>query len=248
MTSIVELSHDISSTGSGTTVPSSAFAASAKLPPAPRANPVGRPPKSATQASEKKSEEDQQLQRKMELSVKIEQYLKSPKLRFYFQDNPIKPPPEHASLEAFQACYDLIKKVIAMESKRILVDSLFETVISSGSDFSDQFLGTNTSGFADFCLHPDVKDQMFQPELEEISIEISDWMVPDPKIRLLFKILRAYQDFKKIKEISESRDKYDQSVNPENSEKQEREDSPDRSSSSSSSYGNRANNSRRGRR
>lgn len=243
---MIEMSHEINASsvgGGGTSIPANSY-----LPPTP---PQKRAPPPASKRAEQQAKklveesmEELEKREKTDLRIKIEQYLTSPILRVYFEDSPIRPPAEHAPIDAWRACYGLIKKVITMESKRYVCDNMFETAVELAQDGAQNFLGMdcylpNGKSFADFCLDPEVKNQMFQPELEEISIELSDWLVPDPKVRLLFKLFRAWKNFQKIKEIHQSKEAYDLGNFSEKEEKEEEELPPKQkhgtSSSSSSS-------------
>lgn len=203
--SIVEMSHAISSTSQG--INPASYLGGAKSPKATHLSPKDAPKytKKIQQETEKKNremEEEIQLRKKSEYASKIEQYLSSPKLAGYFQGANIKVPHESHSLEAFEGTYNLIKKMITMESKRFVVDNFFETVVTMGEEAAVNLLGReDIKGFSEFCLHPQVKDQLFQPELEEISIEISDALVPNPYTRLGIKLFRAWKDFKMMQEL-----------------------------------------------
>lgn len=204
MSSLVDDSHAISSTSfsSSLSVPNDVWkdpnpGKEGKTKTEPRPSPPPSTKKSAAETDKYIKEREQNLKR--DLIIKIESYLKSPIFQKmgYFEDVHIKSPKDTDSLETVQQAYDLVQSVVRMGSKRVMTMTAFETILGAGEAMGKQF-NLNTDGFANFCIS---ETPFFQPELEEISIELSNSFLPDPKVRLCIKIIKMWGEFKTAKEI-----------------------------------------------
>lgn len=208
MSSLVDDSHAISSTSfsSNLSVPNDVWkdpnpGKEGKLRAEKQSEPrLSTPKKSAAETDKILKEREQNLKR--DLIIKIDSYLNSPIFQKmgYFEDVHIKSPKDTDSLDSIQQSYDLVQSVVRLGSKRVMTMTAFETILGAGETMGKQFFQMNTDGFADFCTHPANKD-FFQPELEEISIELSNTFLPDPKVRLMIKILKMWGEFKTAREM-----------------------------------------------
>jgi hypothetical protein len=204
MSSLADMSHDISSSSSSSSIPSSMYMSktpkeSAHSSPAP---PRVKQPPQVSKPELKALEDEIRAKRKQSIMVTCEQRAKSQYLKKYWEENPVPIPKPSDSLEAWEACDILQRKVMTMETKRILVDDFLETGLGIGLGVAGGFgwVDPEDQDFANFILQPEIKNKYLQPEMEEIAIDLSDSLVPRPEIRLCVKLFKAWKEFKMIKQ------------------------------------------------
>lgn len=137
----------------------------------------------------KKTENDERI----ELYRKIRSYLKSKHLKKHLPDD-VEPPKENASLESLKSTYAYLTSHLKESSKRIIVDQLFDQMLTYSEVGCVQFLKQHEKiGMAKFLSEQ--KEELFMPELEEIMIELSDSWVPSAQTRLMMKLMKAMSEF-----------------------------------------------------
>lgn len=120
---------------------------------------------------------------------KIKAYLKNDKLRKHLGEC-TEPPKKGDSLEALKAQYQEMTSALKESSKRLLVMNSFDNVLRFAEIGAVQYLHqTEKLGLAAFMIEK--KEELFQPELEELIIELSDDWVPSAKVRLGLKIMQV---------------------------------------------------------
>lgn len=184
---ITELRHSISGDSSSS---SSSSSSSAKSRPATvQTTPVKVKsiPAAATAAAKKEAQKIESVDRRADLFVKINNYLTSDRLAPYIAPG-IRAPAESASLEHMEAIYKQITDSIRSSYKRAMVDMMFEEGIDGIESMCVNFL--QMDGMSGIALAIKSDKEMFQPELEEIAIELDSSYVPGPKTRLLWKMAR----------------------------------------------------------
>lgn len=134
----------------------------------------------------KKVEKNLEQKEGAELYRKIVGYLKNPHLNKHLQD--FEPPRETASLDALRKQYAAMQSTFKESAKRVIVMEGFANLLNFAEMGAVAFLDRHEKvGCAKALLqHPEV----FQPELEEIIVELSDDWIPDAKIRLALKALQ----------------------------------------------------------
>lgn len=152
------------------------------------------PPQPLSQKEINERREKDLEDRKKELIFKSEMYLKSPVFKHlgYFENCNFKIPKITDSYETVQSLYDSIEGIVMMGSKRLMTRSIFTMFLDVGETTGSRFLHLPTAGFSAFCM---ANLDKFEPELEQISIELSNKIMPDPKLRLLIKTYEMWKEF-----------------------------------------------------
>jgi hypothetical protein len=160
---------------------------SKKLPPPPSAPP--KPDHKAQERVEKKLEKNQEEKERTELYRKILDYKKNPRLsKFIPEDTPT--PKLSDSVESLRALHASITSGFKGSAKRLLVNNMFDQILNAAEMGCVQFLLQQEKiGMAQALISN--KEQLFQPELEEVIIELSDDWVPSAQTRLAFKMAQA---------------------------------------------------------
>jgi len=173
---LTNISHAIND--SGTSVKSQPL-----LPPPP---PKVTPAKKKEEAKqEEKIEQRSKEQERVELYSKITHRFHSKYIAKFIPDD-IKPPKATDSLESLQALDRTLVGFMHRASKEIMVERMFEGFLNAGEMGLVAFLKMDHArGLAAKILED---KEAFQPELEEIAIELSDSYIPSAKMRLLMKV------------------------------------------------------------
>jgi hypothetical protein len=186
MASLVEKSHAINDSG-----PKSQL----QIPPPQPAPPKITAAKKKEEAKqEEKVEAKSKEEQRAELYSKITHRFHSKYIAKFIPDD-IKPPKATDSLESLQALDKTLVGFIHRASKEIMVERMFEGFLNAGEMGMVQFLHwDHARGLSDELLR---NKEAFQPELEEIAIELADSWVPNAKTRLFIKVLNAATEFLK---------------------------------------------------
>ena len=136
-------------------------------------------------------------ERKTSLILKISSYLTSPiyqKLG-YFRDVKVQIPSERDSLVHVEQIYEQLRSLLHIENKRMITHNLYEGLCTAGCTAGKNLLGLEgMDDFAALLLRPDVMEEVFQPELEEIAIEMSNGWIPNPYVRVALKAFNLYRE------------------------------------------------------
>lgn len=145
--------------------------------------------------------------KKKELIFKIDMYLRSPIFRKMgcFMDGQIKSPKESDSLESIEQVYQMVTGIVKMGSKRMMSRHMFQMFLEGGEQFGKRLLHLPCEGFSEFCLCPENID-FFQPELEEIAIEMSNALMPRPEMRILVKLFHMWKEFQIEQKLNETKE------------------------------------------
>jgi len=186
MTDIVGLSQSICSESSSY---------SEQAPPKQTRFNKGTSPKDAKSSKEKEVPLDLDRITKIRLHRIINDYLNSqylgPKLGH------ITAPHESASLDVLNQTIASIKTTIAGETKRLLVNSMFTKGVQGAEEFFVQFLKVESLEGVSGVIADDMEN--FQPELEEIAIEMGDDWIPSAKMRLFWKVIDFGMEYSKAR-------------------------------------------------
>lgn len=208
---LADMSHSIASTAGSATAPLAkgiSIPQSAWKDPNPKTQKISKSQSFSASSSSNSSSsssspssfnqlspQQEELAEKKILIGKTEQYLRSPIFQKmgYFKDMNIKIPPETSPLALIKQTYELVRSVVTMESKRMMTHHIFETILSAGEGCATHLFQLHSAvGFAEFCIS---NSQEFQPEMEEISIEFGNSLIPDPKLRIALKVARMWKSF-----------------------------------------------------
>lgn len=200
MSDIIEIRHAIGTDATGPSSSSSASGSKKMVAPPPpqvvrvKSIPVlssssgkkGKEPEGEPSSAETKKAD------RSSLFVKVHGYLTSKPLQPYIPPG-IKMPTEGASIEVLEATYKQIQDGLKAAYKRKMVDSMFGRVAEAGEAAMIHLFHLDYAyGLAD-ALKDSKED--FQPELEELALEMDESMVPGPKIRLGLKLLEFVDGF-----------------------------------------------------
>lgn len=165
-------------------------------PPMPKktSNPIEKMAMTEAIKSIKKEADDDE---RAILYRKVNEYLRSPYLNPLIPKD-IKAPSEKATVTELKGIYASIKGALLGEAKRAYVLTLFDNVVADGGEFFFlNFLKDSTKlGLSD---HLKNNKELFQPELEELAIELSDSYIPGPQARILLKLVSFVQNYNKFK-------------------------------------------------
>jgi len=155
-----------------------------EVPPTPKG-----PPPSIQREVIKKIEKLSDDQERVELYRKIRAYQKNERLKKHLSEFQ-EPPKKTDSLEALRNQYAEMTSSLKESSKRMMVMNTFESLLQFGEMGAIQFLQMpEKRGMASFLSSK--KEELFQPELEELIIELSDDWVPSARTRLALKVVQA---------------------------------------------------------
>lgn len=163
-----------------------------QLPPPPPAPKISKASIKSIEKKEEKASETQETREKTELFTKITEYFESESFAKFIPSH-IKAPRPSDSMETLLAIYESIKTSKNRAAKRLIVENLFDSILQGvelgavGILHWNHFLG----------LAEDLKSNRddFQPELEELAIEMSNSWVPDAKGRLALKVFRRMKKY-----------------------------------------------------
>ena len=160
--------------------------------------PIPAPPKITAAKKKEEVRQEEKIEQKSRETERAELYSKITH-RFHskyiakFIPDDIKPPKATDSLESLQALDKTLVGFMHRASKEIMVQRIFEGFIQGGELGLVQFLKMDHArGLAAKILED---KEAFQPELEEIAIEMSDSYVPSAKMRLLMKVVHVATEF-----------------------------------------------------
>lgn len=137
---------------------------------------------------------------RVELYRKIRSYLRSPELKKHLPDD-VEPPKENASLESLKSLYAYLTSHLKESSKKIIVNQIFDQMLTYSEVGCVQFLKQHEKiGLAKHLSEQ--KEELFNPELAEIIIELSDSWVPSPQMRLMMKLMKAINEFSNQKGVN----------------------------------------------
>lgn len=201
MADIVEARHSIGSDASfpvpttlGKRPNSSSSSSSSSAPPPPQVVRVKSIPV-VTAPSKKTAEKEEKEIKKTDraaLFVKVNSYLTSKPLAPYIPAG-IKPPSEGASLEVLEATYTQIMNGLKAAYKRRMVMTMFNKGSKTLESIMVNFFQLeHARGLADAMKE---QEEDFQPELEELALELDEGLIPGPKVRLGVKMLEFFDDY-----------------------------------------------------
>lgn len=161
-------------------------------PPQPAPPKISAAKKKEETKQEEKIEQKSREVERSELYSKITHRFHSKYIAKFIPDD-IKPPKATDSLESLQALDKTLVGFMHRASKEIMVQRIFEGFVQGGELGLVQFLKMDHArGLAAAILED---KEAFQPELEEIAIELSDSYVPSAKMRLLMKVVHVATEF-----------------------------------------------------
>lgn len=196
---IVSMSHSISEGGSSSSSSSSSSSRSSigrKDPPKSPSKSTSAPsPKQTRFKDQEKEEKEAEEVLAAQLWKKIDSYMESEYLGPALTN--LHPPSRSASYPVVKAFLETINQKLFANYKRAFVNKMFTQGLVLTERAAVLFLQwDHLSGCAAEMLND---PEQFQPELEEIAIELSDGWIPSAKTRLMFKVISAFL------EIEESR-------------------------------------------
>jgi hypothetical protein len=168
-------------------------------PPTPKkANPVEKAVAMEAIKSLKKEADDDE---RALLYRKVTEYLRSPYLAPLIPKD-IKAPSEKATVAELKGIYASIKGALLGEAKRSFVLNMFDNVVADGGEyFFLNFLQDSSKlGLSNYLKS---NKELFQPELEELAIELSDNYIPGPQARIVLKLISFVQGYNKFKAFNE---------------------------------------------
>lgn len=207
---LAEISVAVTDDSSDEDVPKSAAKAKrgrprSKTPPkqqqqqqAPAPPPIQMPSQTEMKKAMKEAEKEEKEKRRLTKYSDLMQYFHSPILNKYTEG--INPPTPHTTEEQIDAIKATIKQNMAGRHKRIWVDRMYVGVS-----------GLMEMGLVDLAKSPDgvgLQDCLiqcmpqFDEDLEEISMDVPDRLIPSAKFRLLFGMVMVVQEFIKAKKSS----------------------------------------------
>lgn len=129
----------------------------------------------------------------MECYRKITEYMDSPYFSAKLEKYPRPNPPPQSSYQTLLSSYNTIKAVLMKDLRSSIVDQMFAHGLKF-AEFSLVQLGRQNHfmGLSQEMMKH--KNELFQPELEEISIEMSNNWIPSPLHRLVFKLSNILMD------------------------------------------------------
>lgn len=165
--------------------------------PAPNAAPKAAP-KAQTKAHEAADEE----KRRQNLLSKIDGYLEpnkplrqmiGEKLAQEIEDT-LESRRKVMTADVLEEVYTRIVNALRSTFKRRMVEQGFRAFLTGSEKFMVQFLQyENLAGIADAAYEN--KEDLFEPELSELAIELDNSMVPGPKLRLGLKLVEFASAF-----------------------------------------------------
>lgn len=166
--------------------------ANIQLPPPPPAPKISKASQKSIEKKEEKINEAQETREKTELFTKITEYFESESFAKFIPSH-LKAPRPSDSMETLLALYESIKTARNRSAKRVIVNNLFDSILQGVEIGAVGILHWHHwQGLAD-DLSANKDD--FQPELEELAIEMSNSWVPDAKSRLALKVLQRMKKY-----------------------------------------------------
>lgn len=142
---------------------------------------------------EKVAEKKQGIDNRAELFRKIHEYFNSVHLKGWIPEG-MKPPPDSASFEQLSQMYRSIQSSFKSKAKRQFVDYSLQTVLFSGENLLVSMMKMEEKQNVGKWIYSQ-KEELLQPELEEIAIELSDDYIPGPHLRLAGKLMALVNQF-----------------------------------------------------
>lgn len=133
----------------------------------------------------------------MEIHRQIIEYMDSPYFKDLLGDFERPKPPPINNYQTLLSMKNTLKAVLLKGHRTMFVEQMFQYALV-GTEFSLVELAKQShfTGLTSVALQaqgaPDAhgrRQPYFQPELEEIAIELSNNWIPDPKVRLAFKLV-----------------------------------------------------------
>lgn len=162
-------------------------------------------PEHVKKAAKEKEKEDRETER-LRLYKLCTNYLTNPIFSKYLQN--IALPKPNASLEELRAVLEAVKQSKNGRRKRIFVDQLFGTVTKAIETGLVHLAHVPEADGLDEFIHLPPNIEMFDEDLEEISIELPDKYVPSAKIRIAVTMANLVQEFIKLKKEMSNPDRY----------------------------------------
>jgi len=161
-------------------------------PPQPAPPKITAAKKKEETKVEEKIEAKSREEQRAELFSKITHRFHSKYIAKFIPDD-IKPPKATDSLESLQALDKTLVGFMHRASKEIMVERMFEGFVNAGEMGLVMFLKMDHARGISQAILQD--KEAFQPELEEIAIELSDSYVPSAKMRLLMKVVHVATEY-----------------------------------------------------
>lgn len=160
-------------------------AAAVKLPPPDRS-------KEAKKAAEEAKEKEEERER-VELIRKVNGYLDSRIYAPILAELDLRKFRGNESLSVAREAYNRIKSVMGMQYKRMFVHRCWDMTGKTIGQIGRSFL--HLEHFAHFADELALHQDEFEPELEELAIEMSPDYVPTAKWRLVMKLMSFTYEF-----------------------------------------------------
>lgn len=162
------------------------------LPPKSKANKSSKHESGEKERSGGPSQAELEEFEKQRLHKKIADYLTNKWLRKKLEN--IQPPGANANLVMLRCTLDRINGTLLAEAKEQMVDMMFETGLRTTEEIMVRWAKLDAKrGLANAAMQS--KDDLFQPELAELTMELSDSLVPGPGIRFAMKLCKFVQNF-----------------------------------------------------
>lgn len=152
----------------------------------------------ALAANREKAEDERRL-----LEKKICMYRVNPRMRTMLGDLEIPYDLSGHSMPAIRRLYQDIQDQLNIHFREQYVEGFFRMGmdgIEKGCEFFMQ--GVEWKGMAEMACDPE-HIETFQPELSQIAVELSDSMIPGPKLRLGMKVLQFVKAFYEERKLVE---------------------------------------------
>lgn len=160
------------------------------MPPLPKK--TNSVPDKVTQEALKNIKKENEEDERAQMFRRVNEYLRSPYLSPLLPKD-IKPPSEKSTMAELKSIHASIKGALMGEAKRAFVFNIFDRVAEGGEFFLLNVLHDSSKlGLGNFVKG---NREMFQPELEEIAIELNDNYIPGPQARLALKLMSIVQNF-----------------------------------------------------
>lgn len=165
--------------------------------PAPPPRQRTPPPPSATKTAkvvQEKTKDDKE-KRRAQLIKKIRMYKAHRHLREYFMEIDVPLKLDNLSDADLEGIYASMLMALECNFRETQVRSMFEMVFVGIEKACSMFIhDVEWQGLAEAaCENID----SFDPELSQVAVELSDSLIPDPKLRLAFKMFTFASNFRK---------------------------------------------------
>jgi len=142
---------------------------------------------SPKEKAEKPMSQAQEHALAMEIHRQICEYMDSKYFREILKDFPRPEPPPKNTYETLLSLKNTMKACLFKQHRTALVDNMFSLGIQA-TEFSLVELAKQVHFKNMTSIAMQNRDQLFQPELEELAIEMSNSWIPSPTTRLVFKV------------------------------------------------------------